>query len=76
MTELNIIEVERRGVLSIQNGYGTSVKVNDENLIDTLEALTNRAKPKTDGFGNFAARIKIEIEFLGDMETNNGLSEK
>lgn len=62
-----IITIERRGVVSIGYGYDSAFTVNSESLIALLEKLVKEAAPDTNYNGEFAARVKIELEFLGDM---------
>ena len=62
--------VERTGVVKIEDGYESDIKVNQESMIQVLaEAMEiYPIKPKTDYEGRFAARIRIEVEYLGDLE--------
>ncbi len=62
--------VERTGVVKIEDGYESDIKVNQESMIQVLtEAMElHPIKPKTDYECRFAARIRIEVEFLGDLE--------
>ena len=52
----------------MQLSYDT-FRVNADDLTTLLEEEVSKMQPKTDYNGNFAARIKIELEFLGDMNT-------
>ena len=63
--------VERTGVVKIEDGYESDIKVNQESMIQVLnEAMEiHPVKPKTDYENRFAARIRIEVEYLGDLET-------
>lgn len=68
---MNIVEnrkitIERAGVMQLS--YDT-FRVNADDLTTLLEEEVSKMQPKTDYNGNFAARIKIELEFLGDMNT-------
>ena len=68
---MNIVEnrkitIERAGVMQLS--YDT-FRVNADDLPTLLEEEVSKMQPKTDYNGNFAARIKIELEFLGDMNT-------
>ena len=68
---MNIVEnrkitIERAGVMQLS--YDT-FRVNGDDLTTLLEEEVSKMQPKTDYNGNFAARIKIELEFLGDMNT-------
>ena len=62
--------VERTGVVKIEDGYDLDIKVNQESMIQVLaEAMEiYPVKPKTDYEDRFAARIRIEVEYLGDLE--------
>ena len=60
------ITIEKSGVMQLS--YDT-FRVNDDDLTTLLEEEVSKKSPKTDYNGNFAARIKIELEFLGDMNT-------
>ena len=68
---MNIVEnrkitIERAGVMQLS--YDT-FRVNGDDLTTLLEEEVSKMQPKTDYNGSFAARIKIELEFLGDMNT-------
>ena len=68
---MNIVEnrkitIERAGVMQLS--YDT-FRVNADDLPTLLEEEVSKMQPKTDYNGSFAARIKIELEFLGDMNT-------
>lgn len=67
-----IITIERRGVVSVIYGYDSAFTVNSESLIALLEQEVKRASPEVNYNGEFAARVKIELEFLGDMKTEGG----
>lgn len=60
------ITIERSGVMQLS--YDT-FRVNADDLPTLLEEEVSKMQPKTDYNGNFAAKIKIELEFLGDMNT-------
>lgn len=60
------ITIERAGVMQLS--YDT-FRVDADDLTTLLEEEVAKMQPKTDYNGNFAARIKIELEFLGDMNT-------
>ena len=64
------LRVERAGVVKIEDGYEPDIKVNNESMIQVLtEAMEiHPIKPKKDYEDRFAARIRIEIEYLGDLE--------
>lgn len=63
-----IITIERRGVVSVGYGYDSAFTVNSESLIALLEQEVKRASPEVNYNGEFAGRVKIELEFLGDMK--------
>ena len=62
--------VERTGVVKIEDGYKSDIKVNQESMIQALTKAMeiHPIKPKTDYEDRFAARIRIEVEYLGDLE--------
>jgi hypothetical protein len=62
--------VERTGVVKIEDGYESDIKVNQESMIQVLTKAMeiHPIKPKMDYEDRFAARIRIEVEYLGDLE--------
>lgn len=60
------ITIERAGVMQLSYDI---FRVNADDITTVLEEEVSRKSPKTDYNGSFAARIKIELEFLGDMNT-------
>ena len=64
--------IERSGVVKIEDGYESDIKVNQESMIQALEEAMEMhpIKTKTDYDGKFAARVRIEIEYLGDLESD------
>ena len=68
--ENNSISVTRAGVVDISSRFEKSFAVNAEDLIDLIEKAVYDAKPSpcTDQYSNFAGRVTITIEFLGDMK--------
>ncbi|MBP3657568.1 MAG: hypothetical protein J6K32_12875 [Clostridia bacterium] len=67
------IAVEACGVIGIRNAYEIDLEVNGEGVITMLEEAVARAadngiRPKRGRNEEFAGRIRIELEFLGDME--------
>lgn len=60
------ITIERAGVMQLSYD---AFRVNADDLTTLLEEEVSKMQPKTDYNGSFAARIKIELEFLGDMNT-------
>lgn len=67
-----IITIERRGVVAIGYGYDSAFAVNSQSLISLLEQAVKEAAPDTNYNGEFAGRVKIELEFLGDMMQKGG----
>ena len=65
--------VERTGVVKIEDGYESDIKVNQESMIQVLTKAMeiHPIKPKMDYENRFTARIRIEVEFLGDLETES-----
>ena len=62
--------VERTGVVKIEDGYESDIKVNQESMIQVLTKAMeiHPIKPKTDYEDRFSARIRIEVEYIGDLE--------
>ena len=62
--------VERTGVVKIEDGYESDIKVNQESMIQVLTKAMeiHPIKPKMNYGDRFAARIRIEVEYLGDLE--------
>ena len=60
--------VSATGVTHIQTGCESDICVNAESLIDMIDQLVCAAHPKTDYYDQFAARVTITVELLGDLE--------
>lgn len=63
------ISVAATGVVLLE-GLGAGIIVNGYNLITQLENAVKAAKPETDHMGQFAARVVVTVELLGDLEEN------
>lgn len=59
-----IIEIEKSGVIHIQNGYETYLRVDSDDLLVELEEAIENTPHNADYEGRFAGRMKIEIEFM------------
>lgn len=62
-----IIEIERTGVVHVQVGYETWLKVDRDDLLTELEEALDNTPHNSDYEGRFAGRIKIEVEFLSEF---------
>ena len=61
------ITITKAGVVQMP-GYDKSFLVNSDDIINEIESMVCELKPKRDYNGNFAARVTISIELLGDTE--------
>ncbi len=59
------ITIERTGVVDTS---GDSIFVNNENVTSLVIAAAYNQNPKMTATGAFAAKVRITIELLGDME--------
>lgn len=64
---LRIASVQRAGVAEV-GGYNGTIFVNQDNLVELIEAEVKKLKPVTDCHGKFAARVFIQVELLGDQD--------
>lgn len=64
---LRVASVQRAGVAEI-GGYDRTICVNQDNLVDLIEAEVEKLKPVTDCHRKFAARVFIQVELLGDQD--------
>jgi hypothetical protein len=62
-----VIEFTRAGVVQLP-GYDTSLAVNGEDIEECIRSEVEKRRPKKDHYGNFAGKVTVRIEFLGDME--------
>lgn len=62
-----IIEIERTGVVHVQIGYETWLRVDSDDLLAELVEALDNTPHNSDYEGRFAARIKIEVEFLSEF---------
>ena len=65
------LTVSATGVTHIQTGSDSDIRVNSESMIDMIDRLVCAAHPKTDYHDQFAARVTITVELLGDLEESN-----
>lgn len=61
-----VIEFTRAGVVQLP-GYDFSFAVNGESIEEYIRSEVEKRRPKKDQYGNFAGKVTIRIEFLGDM---------
>ena len=64
---LSVASVQRAGVAEVVGCNGT-ICVNQDNLVELIEAEVKKLKPVTDYNGKFAARVFIQVELLGDQD--------
>lgn len=62
------LTVSATGVVKIDTGYETDLRVNGEDMIAMIDRLVEAAHPKTDHNNQFAGRVTITVELLGDLE--------
>lgn len=64
---LRVASVQRAGVAEV-GGYNGTILVNQDNLVELIEAEVKKLKPVTDYNGKFAARVSIQVELMGDQD--------
>ncbi len=64
-------EIERAGVVQLPEGDYSFI-VNGENLEELIRAEVKKKNPRTDAFGQFAAKVTIRVELLGDLGAAEG----
>ena len=64
---LRVASVQRAGVAEV-GGYNGTILVNQDNLVELIEAEVEKLKPIKDYSGKFAARVFIQVELLGDQD--------
>lgn len=65
------LTVSATGVTPIETGCESDIRVNSESLIDIIDRLVCAFHPKTDYHDQFAARVTITVELLGDLEESH-----
>ena len=65
------LTVSATGVTRIETGCESDIRVNSEILISMIDRLVWDAHPKTDYHSQFAARVTITVELLGDLEESH-----
>lgn len=60
-------QVAASGVVEFDNAGG--LRCNDEDMISILSDVVNDIRPKRDYYGKFAAKISINLEITGDLDT-------
>jgi hypothetical protein len=61
-----VIEFTRAGVVQLP-GYDLSFAVNGESIEEYIRSEVEKRRPVRDQYGNFAGKVTIRLEFLGDM---------
>ena len=71
------VTVSRAGVVEISGLYTKEIYVNSVSMIKLIdEAICNmKQPPDKDVNGQFAGKVTITVEFLGDMEEKDGLED-
>ena len=62
------LTVSATGVVKIENGCEAEIRVNGEDMILMIDKLVASAHPKTDYNNQFAGRVTITVDLLGDLE--------
>lgn len=64
------LTVAATGVVNICTERDTEacIRVNGEDMIGMIDKILYAAHPKTDAYGQFAGRVVITVELLGDLE--------
>lgn len=65
------VEIERAGVVQLPD-RDYSFSVNGESLEELIRAEVKKKNPRTDTYGQFAARVMIRVELLGDLGAAEG----
>lgn len=65
------ITITRAGIVQMPWG-DRGFYVNSDDIMQEIDVKINEMKPKRDYNGNFAARVTISVELLGDTEADNG----
>lgn len=58
-----VIEFTRAGVVQLPE-----FAVNGESIEEYIRSEVEKRRPAKDQYGNFAGKVTVRIEFLGDME--------
>ena len=61
-----VAEITRTGVVQLPCG-DYSFSVNGENLEELIRAEVDNRNPMLDFYGQFAAKVTIRVELLGDL---------
>ena len=65
--ESRVIEIVRAGVVQLPDS-DRSFAVNGESIEEYIRGEVEKRRPAKDQYGNFAGKVTVRIEFLGDME--------
>ena len=68
---IRTITAAATGVVRISGGMESEITVNGEDLIAQLDRAIESAHPKTDCSSQFAARVILTVELLGDLEESD-----
>lgn len=63
-----LITISRCGVARVCSWDDAQIKVNDQDMAELLEKEINLKKPVKCHAEEFAARVTITVELLGDLE--------
>lgn len=66
-----VTEIERAGVVRLPDAE-YCFSVNGESLEELIRAEVKKKNPRTDAYGQFAARVTIRVELLGDLGDAEG----
>lgn len=62
-----VIEFTRAGVVQLPD-YDQLFAVNGESIGEYIRSEVEKRRPAKDHYGNFAGKVTVRLEFLGDME--------
>lgn len=62
-----VIEFTRAGVVQLP-GYDQAFSVNGESIEEYIRNEVEKRRPAKDHYGNFAGKVTVRLEFIGDME--------
>lgn len=68
---MRALTVSATGVVKIENGCEAGIRVNGEDMLLMIDKLVASAHPKTDWNDQFAGRVTITVELLGDLEVSD-----
>ena len=65
--ESRVIEIVRAGVVQLPD-CDRAFAVNGESIEEYIRGEVEKRRPAKDHYGNFAGKVTVRLEFLGDME--------